>query len=60
MTYTYPIAIGKDGDDHGTVEQQFANELQAFREGIAVPFYYGKIKKNVFVYLEVFEDRVGV
>ena len=60
MTCTYPIAIGKDGDDHGTVEQQFANELQAFREGIAVPFYYGKIKKNVFVYLEVFEDRVGV
>jgi hypothetical protein len=53
MTYTYPIAIGKDGDDHSTVEQLFANELQEFREGIAVPFYYGKIKRNVFVYLEV-------
>jgi len=53
MTYTYSIAIGKDSDDHSEVEQRFVKELQNFKKGINVPFYYGKLKKKVYVYLEL-------
>jgi hypothetical protein len=30
LTYTYPIAIGKDGDDHSQIKKKFAAELKVF------------------------------
>jgi hypothetical protein len=44
LTYTYPVAIGRDADDHTCTEEIFASELNEFQNRMQVPFYYGTIK----------------
>lgn len=38
ITYIYPIAIGKDSDDHSEVEQRFVEELQKFKKELMCHF----------------------
>lgn len=51
---TYPIAIGKKGDDHDEVERQLATDLARLKSGKLGRFYCGKLKKEVKLYCDLF------
>ena len=53
LSNTYPIAISRDNVSHECIEKEFSMELKKFQSGESVTFYYGLLKRNVTVYLEL-------
>jgi hypothetical protein len=53
LTHTYPIASGRESDNHECIESKFRLQLNDFRTGKNVVFYHGRLKKNITVYLEL-------
>jgi hypothetical protein len=53
LSNTYPIAISRDNVSHECIEKEFSMELKKFQSGESVTFYYGLLKRNVTVSLEL-------
>jgi len=53
LSNTYPIAISRDNVSHECIEKEFSMELKKFQSGESVTFYYGLLKRNVTVHLEL-------
>ncbi len=53
LSNTYPIAISRENVSHECIEKEFSMELKKFQSGESVTFYYGLLKRNVTVSLEL-------
>ena len=54
MDNTYPIAIGRKGDDHGPVIRRLEEEMDQLRKGSCAPFYVGKKQQTLKIGFEIF------
>lgn len=54
INHTYPIAVGKKGDDHSPVIARIEEDCQRMRTGNTSPFFVGVTKKRVRVICDVF------
>ena len=56
VSNTYPIAIGKKGDSHDSVERKINQDLMRLRDGSVGPFYDGKARKQLYLFFDVFAN----
>ena len=54
MDNTFPLAVGKKGDDHGPVVAKVERDLQMLRSGLCAPFYVGRQQKKAKLVFELF------
>ena len=54
MEHTFPIAVGKKGDDHGSVVAAVERDMEQLRNGLCPDFYIGRSRKKVKLYFELF------
>ena len=54
MDNTFPIAVGKKGDDHGVVVAEVERDLHMLRSGLCAPFYVGRQQKKAKLVFELF------
>ena len=54
MDNTYPIAIGREGDDHGPVIRRLEEDMDQLRKGSCSPFYVGKKQQTLKIGFEIF------